>query len=351
MLLAWLTAAAALAAVAGGTFYYLMQRPFYSPGGLAAAMAGEGPPGPAPIDEPWPVASGIRLHHFAVGNGRNALVVHGGPGLPFLEPMAGLQPLADRFRFHYYDQRGCGRSTRPLDRFPKGFSYENMKMLERTLGLGAQVSDIERIRRLLGEERLLLVGHSFGGFLAALYAAEFPDRVAGLVLVAPAAVLVLPPSGDDLFATVRALLPETSRAEYDAYVRECLDFRGLFAKTEAEMAAQNGRFARFYTEAARARGFAVSPEEPPGAGGFMVQAQYLSMGRRHDYRPALSAVRSPTLVMHGARDLQSEAASREYAASIPGARMAVVEGAGHMPFADEPERFAAVVAPFLDGVP
>ena len=39
---------------------------------------------------------------------------------------------------------------------------------------------IERIRRILGRDRLTLVGHSFGAFLAAMYAAEFPDRVEAL---------------------------------------------------------------------------------------------------------------------------------------------------------------------------
>ncbi len=56
-----------------------------------------------------------------------------------------------------------------------------MQTLEQTLGISAQVADIERIRRILGEEKLIMVGHSFGGFLASLYAAEFPEHVARMV--------------------------------------------------------------------------------------------------------------------------------------------------------------------------
>lgn len=67
-----------------------------------------------------------------------------------------------------------------------------MTTLEQTLGLGAQIADIERIRRLLGDEKLILMGHAWGGFLALLYAAEFPDRIDALILVFPADVLVMP---------------------------------------------------------------------------------------------------------------------------------------------------------------
>ena len=47
----------------------------------------------------------------------------------------------------------------------------------------AQLADIERLRRASGETSLILIGHSFGAFLAALYATEFPERVRAPVLV------------------------------------------------------------------------------------------------------------------------------------------------------------------------
>jgi len=264
--------------------------------------------------------------------------------------VAGLEPLTSRFRFHYYDQRGCGRSTRPFDRFPKVSFYRNMRTLEEALGLGAQIGDIERIRRLLGEERLVLVGHSFGALTSALYAAEFPERVAGLVLIAPADLLVMPPQNGDLFAEVRKRLPQAMLPEYEAFLGTYLDFGRLFARSEVETAELNGRLARFYVEAARARGFSVPADEGAEWGGFMVQAQYLSMGRRHDYRGALRSISAPVLVIHGADDLQPEAVSRAYVDAFPQARSAVIQGAGHMPFSQQPERFAAAVTPFLSGL-
>ena len=36
------------------------------------------------------------------------MIVHGGPGMPFAQPLSGLAPLTDEYQFHYYDQRGSG---------------------------------------------------------------------------------------------------------------------------------------------------------------------------------------------------------------------------------------------------
>lgn len=89
----------------------------------------------------------------------------------------GLENLKKDYRFIYYHQRGCGHSTRPIDTFKSQNFMQNVTVLNKVLGLSAQLADIERIRRILGHERLILVGHSYGGFLASLYAAEFPEHV------------------------------------------------------------------------------------------------------------------------------------------------------------------------------
>lgn len=79
----------------------------------------------------------------------------------------------------------------------------------------------------------------------------------------------------------------------------------------------------------------------------MVQAMYFSMGQQHDYRAALETVDAPVLVVHGAGDLQPEAASRQYAEAFPNARFRVIENATHFPFYEQPAQFAARVGEFL----
>ena len=337
-----------LAAIIAGYFWYSMSKPLYQPG-----MVRDGVNLGAPLSPPeqsgdpdfWQVEEDIQLKHFSAGAGRNVLVIHGGPGYPYLQAWPGLEGLAGQYRFHFYDQRGCGESTRPFQTFDSKNYYENMSNLDKTLGLGAQLADIERIRHILGEERLILVGHSFGGFLASLYAAEFPEHVAALVLIAPAETLVMPPPSGGLFAQVGERLPAEMQAEYEAFIAEYLSFGDIFSKSEDDLIALNQEFGQYYQ--------AVFPADLPEqgrAGGWMVWAMYISMGQRHDYRPALAVVTAPALVIHGADDLQSEDASRIYSQALPNARFAIIQDATHFPFIEQPDEFGRLLADFLAGL-
>ena len=337
----------ALAVVAGG-FWYMSTQPLYKPGMVREMGAALTPP-PQPADsKTWLVEPGIELAHFAVGEGRNVLIIHGGPGMPFLQPMSGLAPFTSDYRFHYYDQRGCGESTRPIDRFESSNMYKNMMTLDKTLGLGAQIADIERIRQILGDDKLILIGHSWGGFLASLYAAEFPEHVEALILVSPANTLVLPqPDADsDLFATVRTGLPVGQQAEYDKFMKEYMDFNALFQKSEADLIAMDEEFGKYYIQVVKTPISNLPEQGKPG--GWMVWAQYISMGQKHDYRSALQKVNAPVLVIHGADDLQSESVSRLYEEAFPNAEFAVIKNAGHFSFEEQPEQFATIVKKFLD---
>ena len=332
--------------------WWMMQQPLYNPG-----MVNNGqnlrypltPPAQTGDPNTWQVEPDINLYHFSSGSGRNVLVIHGGPGMPFREPLAGLETLAGQYRFHYYDQRGCGQSTRPFDRFESQNMYENMTELDRTLGLGAQIADIERIRQILGEDKLILVGHSWGGLLASLYAAEFPDKVEKLILISPANMLVMPQpdAGSDLFTSVRERLPADQLADYDSFMADYFDFNLLFTRSEADLAAMDEKFGQYYLSVVGQTAEANIQQGEPG--GWMTWGMYVSMGQRHDYRQALKACTAPVLVIHGADDLQSEAASRLYSDTFPNARFEVIQNAGHFSFQQQPEIFAGLVGDFLQG--
>ena len=336
-------------AVAGYFIWQSFTGPLYQPGMVRAGKDLRGPiEPPAQPGEPgvWLVEPDIQLHYFTSGEGKPALVLHGGPGYPFLNPWSGLEGLKNDYRFHYYDQRGCGRSTRPFGRFTSKNYYENMTALNKALGLGAQVADIERIRRILGVEKITLIGHSFGGFIAALYASEFPERVEKLILISPAEMLVTPQEGGGLFPLIREQLPESKRAEYDAFMKEYLGFQNVFSKSEADLIALNNRLGEYYALAYPGSS-QVGQVEQGESGGWMVWGIYLSLGQRHDYRSAMKSTAFPVLIVHGAEDLQTEQASRLYMEIYPAARFEVIPGAAHFAFEENAKDFARMVKEFL----
>lgn len=336
--------------IAGAVAWHWMTGPLYHPGDVRAGKDVIEPLSPTMADaQYWKFAPNIELHHFEEGTGSEILIVHGGPGFPPTQTWAAGRFLADRYKLIYYHQRGCGLSSRPLASFPDPNMFNNMQLLHRTLGLPAQVADIERIRRVLGVEKLTLIGHSFGADIAALYAVEFPEHVKALIFVAPANLAVLPMPGPqgDLFDMVRHRLPPSMKDDYESYMREYFDFRKAFRRTEPESSAFYGKFGRYY---GAATGMAIPVGSDASSAGYLPLAIYLSMGKHHDYTAAFRSVTAPVLVIHGGNDLQPEAASKSFAALFPNSQFVRIEGASHFVFDDRPEEFASDVSKFLEGI-
>lgn len=103
--------------------------------------------------------------------------LHGGPGgaeRPLFRYFN--SDLERRFLVVYYDQRGAGRSFDP-------------EALTTSLTIAQHVADLDRLieylRSRYGRDRVLLVGHSWGAILGMLYAKAHPEKISGLVAVAP----------------------------------------------------------------------------------------------------------------------------------------------------------------------
>lgn len=107
---------------------------------------------------------GIPLHVSTVGSGPDVLVLSGGPGCVHYLADESLAPV--EFRSWFPDPRGVGRS---------GGSPHDM---------GQAVADLEDIRRGLGIDAWIVLGHSWGSDLAVRYALDHPERVRGVVGVA-----------------------------------------------------------------------------------------------------------------------------------------------------------------------
>lgn len=141
------------------------------------------------------------------------LVLHGGPGFPhdYLEDLAGL---ADAGRpVVFYDQLGCGKSDHPDD--PELWVIDTF------------VDEVAAVREALGLDRVHLLGHSWGGWLALEYALTRPPGITGLVLASACASL-------PAFAAQTRALKESLPAQ----VQEVIDRHEAAGTTDAEEYAE-----------------------------------------------------------------------------------------------------------------
>jgi len=327
---------------------------FYKPGTLKEQKGLRRPLKPPSQEgvEPhfWKVSEDILLYYFQSGKGRPILVVHGGPGFPPLEAWEGLERLTDNHKFYYYHQRGCGKSTRPVDTFDSSNYLQNMVELNKILGLSTQIADIERIRRILKQEKIILIGHSYGGFLATLYAVEFPDRVDKMILIAPAGVLKMPIDQGSGLDALKNYLSEEMKSEFDDFLARYFDYGMIFSKSEQDLVALNHGYVQFYEEAYKNIGLTIpdqAGQKPADIGGWMVHAMYFSLGLKYDLRDELKRINAPVLVIHGEKDMMPSKVSQEYVDLLPEGQLVIIPGATHFPFLENPEKFAAAVAVFL----
>ncbi len=114
-------------------------------------------------------SDGVDLLVRIKGSGPPCLFVHGGPGTGchWIEKISdGL--LERHFRMIYLDQRGAERSSSPQD---GNYSMER------------EIEDFEQVRKELGIERWLTMGHSFGGLLQTGYALRHPEVQKGMIML------------------------------------------------------------------------------------------------------------------------------------------------------------------------
>ena len=277
-------------------------------------------------------------------DGPRLLVLHGGPGADHQYLLPQMLRLADAHDCVFYDQRGGGRSKAAAD--------DVGPVTWRT-----HVGDLARVvDELAGDAPLHLVGYSWGGLLALLYALD-------------AAGVALPALGEPVGGST----PHARRAPASLTLVDPAPVTRRFRdRFEADFArrAQGPEIQRMRAELAasglrerdpdayRQRAFELSvagyfhdPERardltPFRVTGRVQQSVWESLGD-YDLVPHLAAVACPTLLVHGREDPIPLASSEAAAAAIPGARLRVLDRCGHVPYVEQPEALFAAVLPFL----
>ena len=259
-------------------------------------------------------AGGIELEVLRLGKGRPILLVHGinniNPAAPFLAP------LGEHGEVFAPSHPGFGHSPRTED-------FDTMYDLVR---LYLAVLDE------IPGEKVIMVGFSFGGWIAAEVAVCRPRKLDRLVLVDPVGIKIGGRAERDIVHFFNTSPDELNRRAWHDPANRSPGSYGLGWHTTI--------------------GEAMSDEE-------MItlarnwDALCLYAWRPHMYNPQLKRwlhrIAVPTLVLWGASDrIVTPEYGRAYSSLIPGGRFELIRAAGHHPELEQPQAFVAAVLDFLD---
>src|SRR5262245_54184619 len=292
--------------------------------------------GPRPLSEGEGFVSvpGGRVYYRVMGSGTKPplLMLHGGPG----GRGCGFSVLADLARERpvvYYDQLGSGRSDRPGDT---------------TLWRADRFADeVAAVRAGLGLQRVHLLGHSWGGALAAEYLlAKKPDGVLSAIFSSP---LLSTARWVADARRLRATLPEPVQAT----LARCESVESADdAECKAAVEVFNERFVR---------GAKALPPVPACQGSTINDQIYRQMWgaaeftatgslRDFDRTDQLAELRLPVLFLAGRHDEAVPETVDGFRQRVPGARMTVFEESAHSTYRTETARYVQVVSDFLRDV-
>ena len=228
-----------------------------------------------------------------------------------------LEKLASFSRLILFDKRGTGLSDRvPLSELPT---------------LEQRMEDVHTVMDAVGSDRAILVGVSEGGPMCSLFAATYPERTAGLVMIG-------------------------------TYAKRIRDDDYPWAPTEAQ---REGFFELMRTDWGKPVGIAERAPSMADDEEFRDWwATYLRMGASPgaavaltkmnaeiDVRGVLPSVRVPTLVIHRSGDMCLKVEEGRFvAAQIPDCKYVELDGIDHLPFVGDQDEIVDEIEQFVNGV-
>lgn len=296
---------------------------------LLAASAGADQPaeGEGFIEAP---GGPVWYHVAGAGAGVPLLVLHGGPGGTSCG-FSRLETLGDQRPVVRYDQLGSGRSGRP----------DNLSLWT----VDRFVEELHTVRQRLGLDRMHLLGHSWGGALAAAYVLD--KGTEGIVSLTLSSPLLSTPAWVADANLLRKQLP----AEIQAVLAEH-EAAGT-TDSEAYEEASKVFYERFVYAGEK------PPEPPECAGAPWNESVYQHMWGPTEFHatgtlvdfdltPRLGEIDVPVLFIAGEFDEARPETVAGFRKLIPGARLEVIQGVAHASLSKAPERYADVLEAFLE---
>jgi proline iminopeptidase len=281
-----------------------------------------------------PINGGFNVWAKPIGapsSGIPVLTLHGGPGFPhfYFECFEDFLPQAG-ISYWYYDQLGCGFSDQPTD--------------SRLWTIGRFTEEVEQVRAALGLEKMVLLGHSWGGLLSIEYALKHPERLSGLVIsnMCPSTASYI-----KYINVLRAALPahtlhrlqELEQAkDYDSAEYERIIFEDLYRKHICRLNPWPEPVSR-----------AVKWLSAPVYNTIQGKSEFEVTGVMKDWDrwSALSSITVPTLVLGGRYDTMDPKVLEEMGRRLKNGKTVICSNGSHLSMYDDQRAYFSALIPFL----
>ncbi len=282
------------------------------------------------VDEGMIRVNDADIYYKIIGGGEPLVVVHGGPGMGhnYLYPC--FKQMADHFQIVFYDQRSSGRSS----------GSENPGQIT----VDAFVEDLEEVRKALGIKGLNLIAHSWGGFLCQHYAVKYPENIKTLLFIES-----LGPSSEfiPLFNRTieKRLNPKT--------VQKLMSLSESFGKRKEGMAESFKKYyylyfkTYFYDQSFIDHLYLDYFDDDMAAKHILSNPCLARYQQYYDLSKKLSAISSPTLIIHSDYDPIPFLAAQQLHRAINGSKLVLIKDSGHFPFIEKPENCFGAIYDFL----
>jgi pimeloyl-ACP methyl ester carboxylesterase len=256
---------------------------------------------------------GQKIHYLEAGSASTpAVILLHGLGGDTTNWSFTVPALASKYHVYVPDQIGFGKSDKPVVNYRVATLVEFLDVFCKKLGI----------------QKATLVGNSLGGWTAAMFAIEHPEKVDKIVLVCAAGYTVKRYGGQEVNKDLITALNPSTTADLK---------RGLNAI--------------FYNKAMLTDAFieqALAAKFKRGDG-YTINSFIESIMRGEDYiDEKVKKIKAPTLVLWGREDgLTPLAMGKAFAEDIPGAQLLVIEQCGHVPQMEKAAEFNAALLKFL----
>ena len=268
-----------------------------------------------------------KIYYRTFGTGKPLLIINGGPGMNsdgFIELAKALSKNNETI---IYDQRGTGKSAL-------------QKLDTSTITMALMLEDLESLRTHLKIKKLIILGHSFGGMLAAYYASFYPDNIESLILSSS--------GGIDL--ELLSYVGSKVNARLSSQEMDSLNYWN-----KKISAGNTSYYAKLHRGLAMAPAYVYNRKNIPAIAERLTQGNSIINGLvwqdlqkiKFDCKSKLSHFNKPVLIIQGKQDIIEEQTALKEHRILKASKLVLLDNCVHYGWLDRPDEYFPEVEKFM----